>query len=63
MALLQEMVLQMMKTFYMHNSEFSGDELKAAEAQANVRLDNFMEGIVRNMSGLKPITERLEKGE
>jgi len=63
MALLQEMVLQMMKTFYMHNSPLSEGDMKAAEAQANTRLDDFMEGIVRNMSGLKPITDRLEKEE
>jgi len=63
MALLQEMVLQMMKTFYMHNTPISEADQLAAETQANARLDGFMEGIVRNMSGLKPITDRLEKGE
>jgi lipopolysaccharide export LptBFGC system permease protein LptF len=63
MALLQEMVLQMMKTFYMHNTPISKGDQLAAETQANARLDDFMEGIVRNMSGLKPITDRLEKGE
>jgi hypothetical protein len=63
MALLQEMVLQMMKTFYMHNTPIAESDQLAAETQANARLDDFMEGIVRNMSGLKPITDRLEKGE
>ena len=63
MALLQEMVLQMMKTFYMHNTPIAESDQLAAETQANARLDDFMEGIVRNMSGLKPITDRLEKEE
>lgn len=61
LALLQEMMLQMMHTFYMHNMPLPESEQKAAETQANVRLNDFMEGIVRGMSELKPITDRLEK--
>lgn len=61
LALLQEMMLQMMHTFYMHNSPLPESELKAATAQANVRLNDFMEGVVRGLLDLKPITDRLDK--
>ncbi|MEM7618648.1 MAG: hypothetical protein AAF244_04620 [Pseudomonadota bacterium] len=63
LALLQEMMLQMMHTFYMHNAPLPESELKAATAQANVRLNDFMEGVVRGLPDLKPITDRLEKEE
>ena len=61
LALLQEMMLQMMHTFYMYNSPLAETDLKAADAQAKVRLNNFMEDIVRGMSELKPITDKLEE--
>lgn len=61
LALLQEMMLQMMHTFYMYNSPLAESDLKAADAQAKVRLNEFMEDIVRGMSDLKPITDRLEE--
>lgn len=63
LALIQEMMLQMMKTFYMHNQPIPEADLKAAEVQANARLDDFMEGIVRDLPKLKPVTDRLEQEE
>lgn len=63
LALLQEMMLQMMHTFFMHNAPLPESELKAATTQANVRLNDFMEGVVRGLPDLKPITDRLEKEE
>ena len=56
------MVLQMMKVFYMHNQPISEDDKAALEAQAKARLDDFMEGIVRGMSELKPISDQENKG-
>ena len=62
LAFIQEMVLQMMKVFYMHNQPISEDDKAALEAQAKARLDDFMEGIVRGMSELKPISDQENKG-
>jgi len=58
MAFIQEIVLQGMKSFFMHSNRIPESERDALEAQANARLDAFMESVVRNMSDLKPLSDR-----
>jgi len=58
MAFIQEIVLQSMKNFYLHHGAIPEDDLEALQAEANARLDQFMEGIVRSMSELKPLSDR-----
>ena len=58
MAFIQEIVLQSMKNFYLHHGAIAEDDLEALQAEANARLDKFMEGIVRGMSDLKPLSDR-----
>ncbi len=58
MAFIQELVLQAMRNFYMHAAPIPESEQEALEAQANARLDMFMESIVRNMSDMKPLSDR-----
>ncbi len=58
MAFMQEIALQSMKNFYLHNAPVPDGEVEAMDAQANVRLDQFMEGIVRGMSELKPLSDK-----
>ncbi len=60
-AILQEMMLQMMKNFYLHNGRVPEAEMAAREADANVRLDEFMEGVVRDMGSLKLLPD--EEGQ
>lgn len=58
MAFLQEMVLKTMHEFFQHHHEIPPDARPAREAEANARLDRFMEEIVRNMPALKPLSDR-----
>lgn len=58
LAFVQEMVLKSMHTFFQHYIEAPEEERAAREAQANVRLDRFMEDIVRNMGELKPLSDK-----
>lgn len=58
MAFIQEMVLQAMKNFYMHAAPIPESEADVLDAQANARLDLFMERIVQNMGALKPLSDR-----
>lgn len=58
MAFMQEIALQSMKNFYVHNASVPEGEAEAMEAQANARLDKFMEEIVRGMSSLKPLSDK-----
>ncbi|MFP4098968.1 MAG: hypothetical protein ACLFU1_09370 [Alphaproteobacteria bacterium] len=61
MAFLQEMVLRNMFEFYQHHNEIPDDAKASKEAQAKGRVDEFMEEIIRNMTSLKPISEREEE--
>jgi len=58
MAFIQEIVLQAVKNFYMRAAPVPESEQEAREVQANAMLDSFMENIVRNMSDLKPLSDR-----
>ncbi len=62
LAFLQEMVLQGVKNQYLVLPPIADKDRDVKEADANMRLNHFMEGIVRNMGQLKPISEREEKG-
>lgn len=58
MAFMQEIALQSMKNFYLHNGPVPEGEAEALDVQANARLDKFMEKIVRGMGELKPLSDR-----
>lgn len=62
LAFLQEMMLQAVKNQYMAFPPVAEKDKDAKEVDANMRLNHFMESIVRNMGQLKPISEREEKG-
>ena len=62
LAFVQEMMLQAVKNQYLAFPPVSKKDKDVKEADASMRLDLFMEGIVRNMGALKPISEREEKG-
>ena len=63
MAYTQEIMLQAMKNAFIHSAPIPESEFEAREVQANARLDKFMESIVRNMSDLKPLSDRAESGK
>jgi len=62
LAFLQEMVLQGVKNQYLAFPPVPDKDRDVKEADANRRLNQFMENIVRDMGQLKPISEREEKG-
>lgn len=62
LAFLQEMVLQGIKNQYLVFPPVPEKDIDVKEVDANMRLNYFMEEIVRNMGQLKPISEREEKG-
>jgi len=62
LAFLQEMMLQAVKNQYLSFPPVPEKDIDVKEADANMRLNHFMESIVRNMGQLKPISEREEKG-
>lgn len=61
LGFLQEMMLQSVKNQYLAFPPVAEKDKDVKEADANMRLNHFMEGIVRNMGQLKPISEREEK--
>lgn len=50
LAILQEFTLQLMKQFFVHTNPIPSSEKASAEAQANARLDNVMETVMRSIS-------------
>ena len=60
LAFMQELILKFSHEFFMHHPSISEDNKAARVAEANARLDAFMENIVRNMSELKPLSDREE---
>ena len=54
------MLLRFMFEFYQHNNEIPDDAKPMKEAQATMRVDGFMEEIIRGMSSLKPLSDREE---
>lgn len=61
-AFIQEMVLKTMHEYFQHQPAVPEAEKPAREAEANVRLDTFMEEIVRNMPSLRPLSDREGEG-
>lgn len=62
LAFVQEMILQAVKNQYLAFPSVAEKDREVKEAEASMRLDQFMEGIVRDMGALKPISEREDKG-
>lgn len=60
LAFMQELILKFSHEFFMHHPSIPEDNKAPREAEANTRLDAFMENIVRNMSELKPLSDREE---
>lgn len=60
LAFMQELILKFSHEFFMHHPSIPEDHQAPREAVANARLDAFMENIVRNMSELKPLSDREE---
>jgi hypothetical protein len=60
LAFMQELILKFAHEFFMHHPSIPEDNKAPREAEAYARLDAFMENIVRNMSELKPLSDREE---
>ncbi len=60
MAFIQELILKFSHEFFMHHPSIPDENREPREVEANVRLDAFMENIVRNMGALKPLSDREE---
>lgn len=63
LAFIQEMVLSAVKTQYMTFPPVPEKDMELKEAEANTRLNQFMEHIVRNMSDLRPLSDREQKSK
>ena len=50
MMLLQEMILQFIKLFFVHTHQIPDSGRKAAEAQAEIRLDSFMNSLIKKFT-------------
>ena len=58
MAFLQEMMFQYIQTYFAHTHMIPDSERGAADAQANARLDTFMEQLVAKLTQKKPEGEK-----
>lgn len=56
-AKLIEMLALLAKTYFMHTHQIPASEKAAAEAQATLRMDAFVEQVVRTLSKGKPMAE------
>ena len=63
MAFIQEIMVLFTKIFFMHTNPVPEKESAAREAQANARLDKFMEEIVQKMADLRPLSDRESNDE
>lgn len=61
LAFIQEMMLQSVKNQYLSFPSVAEKDQDVNEADANMRLNHFMEAIVRDMGELKPISDREDK--
>lgn len=57
LTILQEMVMQLVQEYFMHTHQIPTAERAGAEAQANVRVETFMERLVRRLPKSKPVVE------
>jgi hypothetical protein len=57
---MQELMLKFTHEFFMHHPSIPEDDKKSKDVEANARIDDFMEKIVRGMSELKPLSDREE---
>ena len=56
-----EMMFQFIQYYFMHTHQIPAAEQGAAEAQANVRVEAFMEQLTRELSKATPTAENEEK--
>jgi len=57
LTILQEILVRFAHTYFMHTHQIPDSAKKEAEMQANLRLDAFMEQIVRRLPSAKSVTE------
>lgn len=60
LAFMQELMLKFTHEFFMHHPSIPEDDKDYKDVEANARIDDFMEKIVRGMSELKPLSDREE---
>ena len=60
LAFMQELMLKFTHEFFMHHPSIPEDDKESKDVEANARIDDFMEKIVRGMSELKPLSDREE---
>ena len=57
LTILQEVMVRLAHTYFMHTHQIPDSAKEGAEVQANLRLDAFMDQITRSLPGSKPMTE------
>lgn len=60
LTILQEGLFQFIEVFFQHTHSIPKNELVAAKAQAKVRAEEFMEGLVRKVQNPKQSKEEIE---
>jgi hypothetical protein len=60
LAFMQELMLKFTHEFFMHHPSIPEDDKESKDVEANARIDDFMEKIVRGMRELKPLSDREE---
>ncbi len=59
-TILQESMMQFVLYYFMHTHQIPAGEQGAATAQAKVRLDEFLEELVRKLPKSRPMSEEAE---
>lgn len=57
LTIFQEILVRLTHTYFMHTHQIPDSAKDGAEAQANLRLDAFMEQITRRLPNAKPMAE------
>ena len=57
MVIFQEILVRFVHEYFMHTHQIPDSSKEGAEAQANLRLDAFMEQIIRRLPTTKPLPE------
>ena len=61
LTIMQEMIMQYVQTYFAHTHQIPPSEKAAAEAQAKVRTDAFMEQLVRGLPKKKALAEDVDE--
>jgi hypothetical protein len=63
LTIVQEMLVQLVQTYFVHTHQVPASEKVVAETQAKVRTDEFMELLVRRLPKKKAVVEEKDDGQ